>query len=304
MLNLKRLVLSFIVLGFTSSAFATMENEIFWQAKSGENFFTPSFEYNSQSLEFEGGTKSDLSLPTTGLQYEYGFNEMLSFGAELAYTFGTTEVEAGGNTTESDTDGLEDIEIFAKGQMELDSNSSFHFGAALGLGLGDSETDEDGNDNRSSGRIGLTPYVGYVRNMGPGWIGARLSYQFFLTEESEVDKSQTPDQESSFSNGETLFLTAFYEMPMAWGLLGFNVQYQARSERKLTELNGAEQNDVSQNDDFNAIAFTVYPRYKINDMITLVGEATYGFLTNDELSGTNLDSSAIFSISAGARIQI
>ncbi len=295
-----RLLCVLAVMAGSAMAQAIPQNEVFWQADTGEMVFTPKFEYSSSTITPENTTTDlEVTLPQTTLEFEYGITEMFSAGALVGYTFGQT---AFGNT-ETDITGLNDIEFFGKGQMEIDSSSSFHYGVGLALGLSDSEIKAD-ETNVSSGRTTFTPYVGYIREIGPGFAGARASYQIHLTPESEVNKTTTPDSENEYEGGAVFSLAGFYEMPMAWGILGFDLTYQSTSERVQTKAAGVGIPDADQNDNFSSITLGVYPTYKVSDMIEVLGRLSYGRFTSDEYLGADIDSTSLINVSVGARIQI
>lgn len=213
----------------TAGAAESTGSEFFYQTPANTSAVTAHVGYQNFTFRNQNATgDATLSgLHRLGAAYEYGINEMLSIGADLSYSNKETDTNP-----KFKASGLEDPFIFLKGTSVLDFGR-LRYGATLGLGFENAKDTQDGSV--ASGGYSLTPYIGADMDLGPGLLGARLSYAFLF----ERTVEEAAGGESKRTGGSTLSLAAFYEYMLADMVLGGALEFRS-VEEVTNKFNGAE----------------------------------------------------------------
>lgn len=253
MLKLKVLAMTLVTVAVgTASAAESAGSEFFFQAPANTSALTPHIGYQNFTFKTKGATQdSTLSgLYRLGASYEYGLNEMLALGADVSYT--SEELDAGG-TTKPKVSGLQDPVVYLKGTTPMDM-FRLRYGATLGLGFSKSKVESNGDMNVASGGFGLTPYIGADMDLGPGILGARLSYAFNF--ERTNDSAGT---EEKLSGGDVLSVAAFYEYMLSDMILGGDFEFRSVGEQ-TTKVNGVE---TAKTKSFSPLGIDLYARIPV-----------------------------------------
>lgn len=289
---MKSLTATLAALGLTLAAHATtdIKSEYFYQAAPDANILTPGLNYNSSSFKVTGGTKQDTTGQNLNLAYERGLTEMYAVGANLGYT--TSKTEQG--TSETDTKGLQDIQIFAKGRYSFVEGSSMNYGAELYFSPSEKQEDTANNENDAmSGGNSLRPWVGYQWLMGSHVLGTKLSTDFLLGERSVKNKTATTTTTTKSKGGEETKLAIFYEIPHEMGAVGFEAYYSATAETKTGSTEG--------NDGANMMGLGVYSPYHFSEAATVIGDLKWSQLASSSIGGVDIDSSSNLSLNVAGR---
>ena len=187
-----------------------IRSEHFFQSAAGESNVTGRLGYENLTTTGKEPDADEFELKglnPVSVEYEYGINDMFSVGGNIGYM-----------NLDSDTaeySGLVNPNVFLKGTSVLEFGR-LRYGASVGLGFmkrefkrdGDKGTVAPGSGLFSPGGLSVTPYIGTDIDLGPGILGARLSFllPFKHTWEFKGDDNREADVEG----GETVAATVFY----------------------------------------------------------------------------------------------
>lgn len=284
-----------------------MDVEYFHQAPAGVFELRPHVNYMGLNSKGIGGALDGKisGISDLGARLEYGFNEMFSFYGDLSVSMLESKYGTGVNAqTEATTtsSGLDDIELGFRGTNAM-GMGSLRYGLALNLGLENRKTENGsllGGKNNSSGGLNLMPYVGYDMAVGPGFWGARLSYQWMG--ERSIDNSVNGATVSGkLKEGHVLGLGTFYEYLLSDMILGGRLQYDMPSNSKLSGFNNATDTTLETS---NNLTLGVYTRIPVGPGVLLAG-FDYMFLTGKKLlasTGDNTDGVNAWNLNVGYRI--
>lgn len=292
---MKSLTATLAALGLTLAAHATtdIKSEYFYQADTDANVLTPALNYNSNSNSVKGKvsgttTKTDTTGQNLNLAYERGLTEMYAVGANLGYT--TSKQEVG--TAETDTKGLQDIQIFAKGRYAFVEGSSMHYGAELYFSPSEKQIDNaNKEEDAMSGGNSLRPWAGYQWLMGSHVLGTKLSTDFLLGEKSVKVKGAAAA--TKYKGGEATKLGVFYEIPHEMGAVGFEAFYSSTAETKTGSTVAAN--------GFNMMGLGVYSPYRFSEAATVIGDLKWSQRASSSVGETDVDSSSDLSLNVAGR---
>lgn len=273
-----KLIALLVPFAFSTAAFAegkSGSSEFMHQTEADRFEVTPSFFFGQETTKATADADPETKYKTDtfwlGLMGEYGINEMLSVGLGLAYETDTTKTSTNDGSTVANTTakGLMDPDLFLNGKVAA-GPGMFRFGTHLTFAIEKFKTkDADGNSNIATGGIALTPFVGYEWMMGPGLLGARLSYDLYKGERSQTYFGGTTGKEKG---GETLGFALFYEMDMAPAIWGFSFAINSHAETKITTA-GTTTNQNNGNTDME---LTTYAAWEVAPDVTLLPRLSYG----------------------------
>lgn len=271
-----------------SSGASSGGSEYFYQSAAGKQDVTPALALNSTNTKFKGGTKDKTSTTEVSGEYERGVMDGVSVGGKLTYTVSGT-VDTG---TSADKKGLNDLEAFAKATMPM-GPGSLKYGGTLGINLADKETKTNGDQNTATGRMSLTPYVGYEYSMSPCIFGAKLSTEIGLGDGDVKTGSTT----TTYSGHERTVVSLFYEHAFNADVSGgAALDWTTTSDTK--PKTGAAIENLSPTQ-----TLRLYAPYKLSKGV-LLPELDYGFTTDDKVGTTDVDSYSQLNIKVGYRIEI
>jgi hypothetical protein len=228
-------------------------NEFFYQTGAGASSVTGSLGYQFGSTTAKGASTDtkESGLNPIGVEYEYGINEMFSVGGNLQYQ--STTIDSGGKTKPTRS-GLRDPNIFAKGVSAM-GFGNLRYGLNLDLGFQKLTIDSSGNYNAASGGFAITPYVGIDSALGGGTVGGKLSY----TNQQDRTVSQSGSADFKVKGGDTVTLTAFYEMMFSDMLAGADLSYA--SVAKTTQNSSGT--DVDYIRAFSVVTLDLYGKIPV-----------------------------------------
>jgi hypothetical protein len=282
----QRSLFSMLVIGLafsTAQAAETNRSEFFYQPGAGQSDVSVHVGYRALTTKSKTATADtkmtgwagrgvgNATTEGMGVGYEYGLNDMLSLGAELAFT--SLEVDNGG-TVKPKISGLADPMVFVHGTSGMDFGR-LRYGANLGLGFQKHKIEANNDTTPATGGFSLTPYVGLDMDAGPGILGARLSYRFNM--ERTYDANGT---EQKVKDGNILGLAAFYEYMLSDMLLGADVNYRMVGEETTTT--GAASTTAKS---YSPFGLDLYARIPVDESITIIPSLGYDF----SASGDDVD---------------
>lgn len=233
-------------------------SEFFHQAAAGIHEVTPHVGYRMVTIEVDqvGAAEEETSgLSQLGATYEYGLNESLSVGGDIAYSSLDDDYEVS---------GLDDIVLFIKGVNPMET-TRFRFGALLNIPV---EKAEDEEMLFPRGSVALTPYIGYELEAGPGVWGGRLSYMYRFNRDVELF-----GKDIELSGGHSLGLSAFYEYMLSDMLFGGALNYRMVSEIEVEEEEGV----TGGIDSFSPYGIALYATIPMMEGAEFIPALSYDF---------------------------
>ncbi len=271
--------LSFVAMSANAAALKT---QYFYQTDTDKNAVTPEYDYNDQTINYNGGDKDELSgFSNLKVTYERGLSDMFSVGIAVPYQVSGTDKSTGG--VNQSVKGLGDIDIYAKGTYALADDMNLHFGLGIHWGLA-KLTFNNTSYNADDNRFALVPYIGYVYNLGGFTLGAKLSFDLGIVKAKWQDNVDVPNQSLNVSGGDTTKATIFGELPFSGGLAGLAVSYRAISMHKET----AGGPTINAEDGLNWIDFDLYATYEVADGITIIPAFGYSILENSYVANNQV----------------
>jgi hypothetical protein len=269
-----------------------IDSEYFHQAPSGVSEVRPHITYRSITQKNTGGRgdTTEMGYRDLGARYEYGLNEMISLYGDLSVSGIENKTgAAAGTQTSSTTSGLDDIELGFRGTSAA-GMGSLRYGLAANVNIGKAKS-----DSNSSGGLNFMPYVGYDMTAGPGFWGARLSYQYNL--ERTGDGGTSGDIKAK--DGNVLGLGTFYEYLLSDMILGGRLQYDMTSDAKIN-VNGLAEQTVGYSP---MLTIGAYTRIPMGPGVLLAG-LDYMMLSGKKFGAANdnVDSRQGFDLNLGYRI--
>lgn len=265
-----------------------IDSEYFHQAPSGVSEVRPHVNYTSNTTKYPngGGEATVKGYRDLGARYEYGINEMISVYGDLSIS----GLESKLGTTTTTTSGLDDLEFGFLGNSAM-GMGSLRYGLMANYGIGKSKA-----DSNSTGGLGLMPYVGYDMTAGPGFWGARLSYNYKLERTGEGTGGDT-----KVKDGHILGLGTFYEYLLSDMILGGRLQYDMMADTKTTAPGVAD--STAKTDPLLTVG--VYTRIPMGPGVLLAGLdylSVMGKKAGTTNGNDNIDGFSGFNLNAGYRI--
>jgi len=246
------------------------------QADAGKWEVSPSFTFGSIKSNYSttcaacgtttSGTDSQFNFNAKG---EYGINEMLSVGLNLGYSTDSWSYSPGGGNSMK-VQGMPDPSVFLNGRNDL-GVGSIHWGAILTFALAKGQLNNT-TANETDGGFTFTPFVGYEAMVGPGTLGARVSYDVLKTNDNFNDNVGGTSTSAYDKNGNILTFAVFWEMnfnPVVWGIDVGLLNHSASS----TVESGVTTNN---SDNFTAFNISTYANWTVAQDISILPTIGYG----------------------------
>lgn len=276
------------VLAFCGSAAAESKTEFFYQVEQDKFELEPSVSVASEKTTMKaGGTDEDESLTQLNIKGEFGLNEMLSLGFNVPYALSGTAVVEG---DEFDVKGLGNLGLFVKGYTAA-GPGSVRFGADLSLATGNGEVDDTAKEaTLNDGSMFLTPYVGYLYEMGEQNFAAKLSYGVRLGDTKYDIKPDGTTEETS--GAQPIELALGWEMNYGMGMFGVALEYLMVSESE-------NKAGVGLKNGFTDLTLRPYVAHSFAENMTVVG--SFGYATNMSHDTTTVDGKTGTELEVGLR---
>ena len=283
--NLKRLKMMLPALACIFSLRALAQetsisgSEFQHQANGGKIEVTPTLTFGQTTVNFNGAyTAGQTSLndnySNLSVMGEYGFSRILSAGLKLGYQ--TEAVPSSGGVASSSAKGLTDTDVFLNGRVMV-GPGLFRFGGDLSFASGGSVANSDNSVNEYSGGITFTPRVGYEQLVGAGTLGARVSYDLIQTDRNISVASNSPSYtggtNAKLAGGNVLTVTAFYEMPIANNILGFDLNVFQSNSTKYSDTITPSADD---HDGYTGYIVAAYASFEVAPSIKILPTLGYG----------------------------
>lgn len=258
-------------------------SEFFYQTPAGKQDITARLGYRMNVTREKATTTApnpqdvkNTGLDDTGVSYEYGISDAFSVGADL--NFSSLETD---ETTKVKTSGLKDPMINFKGTSGMDFGR-LRYGAMLGLGGLQKAKQEADSKTAMTGGYSLTPYVGADSDVGPGILGARLSYGIAMERTIEVTGT-TGSTDYKGTGGNNLGVSVFYEYVMSDMLFGGAINYNSISEITLKDT---ATNAEGKSESFNTTGVSLYSRIPMG--FDLIPRLDYVFADSSKDKASNM----------------
>jgi hypothetical protein len=243
---------------FAAPAFAveggTLNSEYLHQTDSGLVEITPGFGNapgdsillqglpgGFQMYNFSGkngGSGGSGSLIPLNVAAEWGISGMWSVGAQVAYGWmSTSKDNCSGTGCKPTGTGLYDPNIYVKGRNDLGAGV-LQYGLVANISVDKNKTDGNDNTNLSSGGSGITPFVSWQMNAGPGIWGARFNYQLWRDNRKTTADFPTVGSNASVKGGNSWTLDTFYEVPYGMVTYGGAIFYRSAPDSLTTTDSG------------------------------------------------------------------
>jgi hypothetical protein len=271
--------------GSTASEFEHQADAGKWEVTPGFTFgsFKSNYSSTCSFCSANGGLTSQTdSQFNFNVKGEYGINEMLSVGLNLGYSSDSESFSPSG-ATGLKYQGMADPTIFVNGRNDL-GVGSIHWGAILDIGL-QKQTVNSTTASESSNGFTFTPFVGYEAMVGPGILGAKVSYDLIQTNKSWVNNTADATnfgETETTKNGNLLTFLVFWEMnfnPVIWGVDVGLINHAS------TTTNYADGTSQGNSDNFTAFTVATYANWAVTPDIFIL--PTIGFGPNRQSINAN-----------------
>jgi hypothetical protein len=294
------MVKSFLLAALATGSFQVMASEGYtgsqylYQAPMDQIVVTPTINYTSEDADRKGSiTSSKKKGYEEKVRGEYGINEMLSAGLQLAYANWKTEYSPSSNADDT-YKGLEDLKFFILGRTEL-GFGSLRYGSDVNFALEKDIIDTNGHSrNNGTGGISVEPFVGFERISGACTYGAKLSYLTLIGDRKAQNKSQTPTLSSDISGGEKVTLGLFYEHKMEPVVLGASLEWASLANEK-SKYSG----NTIETAGHSFARLNVYVPYDVTSSVTLLPKVSYAQWT--AMDTENFDGVKTYNLEVAAR---
>jgi len=250
-------------------------SEYMHQAPGGKFELTPGMLFESVRYEFKSNTNEPtiFRLPLF-VKAEYGFSDMFSLSAVLAYAVGGTSYTECTTTCPDSkkSSGLMDPIVSANLRFPIGAGA-LRAGLDFSFSTEDSKTESDGDYNNASGGSTLAPYVGYEITFGRNILGGRLSHELVKSDRTHKDQRGTPSTEK-ISGGQDTFVNVFYEFNFPRIVsLGAAIEHQKSPTTKSSTNGGPKTSDKNE---LSITKFKFYVPLEFNERVTLVPALAVG----------------------------
>jgi hypothetical protein len=246
----------------------------------------------SQSLKLNNGLitdESSISLTALSVEYQYGIFDNLSVGIATLYGQGTID---SGVVPEYDYNGLGDIFFITRGFWSHSEAKHLRFRYGFDFGYSPAQEVNSSGEltNLNSGRVRVTPYVGFDVDAGEnGIFGAKLSREILIGKQ----QTNTPGGLTIESAGlEPTRATVFYEYQDNSFVSGATLFHEVTSD---LDISGNLTPQIIQT------GTQVYGVYHVTESIMLIPELSFGSTFSSRHNGNEIDSFSVFSANVGAR---
>ncbi len=264
-------------------------SEYFYQSAGGAMEATGRLIMTSSEEKQKGNAADKESGQVFEAEFEYGLSEQFSVGAILGYSM----IETDDGTTKGDQTGLNDLFVYANGASAV-GGGALKYGLRLGFSPGDAEIESNGDENAYSGRNNLTWMIGYETKLAAAVVGAQLSY-FMGLGDGDIDNA---GNKLTYSGAERTMIALFYEQA-----IGADMQVGAALEWYTTT--DIEVDPGNNKDEYVSPtqALVVYLPTKLGSG-TLLPEISYGFTTDDKVSGNDIEDYSDLTFTIGYRLPL
>jgi hypothetical protein len=278
------------VTGFAVMAAEPSPSEFFYQTPAGQSAGTIQAGYLDREYKVTNngasvGTAADKGLSQAGVRYEVGLTDMWSL--EGALTYSLIKRDPASSTADSaDANGLDDFQLNLKGTSHM-TGFRLRYGLSNRIGLfaaSYSTTGGGANEfNNSSGRFTFTPYLGADISVGPGLLGAKVSYDLIKQDVALHGPNGINDV---YSGGQDFIVSVFYEWSIEPTLLGVALSYLNEGNSKF---------DGTAQDNWIMYGANIYARFGWIDGWAIVPNVAYDW----NGSKSNVDYYTVNTIDSG-----
>lgn len=190
--------------------------------------------FNDTNSGYKNLKSTTASFPV-GVSGEYGINQMLAIGLDLIYSSAKRTYDCDSPLPcpkDKKISGLEDPAINIKLRNQIGAGT-LRYGLQANIGIEKSKVDKDGNTNAASGGSSVTPFVGYELPLGPGFIGARASYELYKGDRKT--KFDGESDETKTTGGQLVEVSAFYEANVGIMTYGGALVFDSKAESKSAD---------------------------------------------------------------------